>query len=96
LVKSIARSRVLRAETAAFVGPREADQAVGAVVVLGQLEAGAVVLGEGGGLVVDVLDDPELADLLGAPAVEVVLEAAQDTPIATRAFSGAVQGGAGP
>ena len=51
--------------TSAFVGAGEADEAIGAVVVLGLLQAGRVVLGQQRRLVVDVLPEALFADLLG-------------------------------
>jgi hypothetical protein len=62
----------------ALVGSRQADEPIRAVVVLGLLQAGSVVLGQQRRLVVDVLPQAFFADLLGAAAVEVVLEAAED------------------
>src|SRR6266581_6070922 len=61
-----------------LVPPEERDQAVGAIVVLGDLVARVVVLEQQRRLVVDVLPEPFLADLLGASSLAVVLEAAQD------------------
>jgi len=57
-----------------FVGARQADEPVASVVVLGNPEAGPVVLEEQKVAVVDVLADPVFADLLGATAFEVVLD----------------------
>ncbi len=69
---------VERKVASAFVGAGEADEAIRAVVVLGLLQTSSVVLGQERRLVVDVLAQALFADLLGAPALEVVLEAAED------------------
>src|SRR5262249_28218691 len=69
------RAQAVEGEVAAgLVAAEEGDEAIGAVVVLGDLSARVVVLGQQGGLVVDVLADAVFADLLDTVAVVAILE----------------------